>query len=142
MDGCYACRSQGKLGAGQAVFLENPAFPVPSWIPGCVEVCRPWLLCRLRTPRDALWFAPDLLAVWSHLSGVGRATFICCLLVPVGASLAALWGDSLRVSLFLLFHLLYNFPDLALCSLQWREGRGGHRGETIPVPRPRRKPRV
>lgn len=89
-----------------------------------------------------LWFAPDLLAVWSHLSGVGRATFICCLLVTVGASLAARWGDSLRVFLLLLLHLLYNFPDLALCGLQWREGRGGHREETIPVLRPHRKQRV
>lgn len=89
-----------------------------------------------------LWFAPDLLAVWSHLSGVGRATFICCLLVTVGASLAARWGDSLRVFLLLLLHLLYNFPDLALCGLQWREGWGGHREETIPVLRPHRKQRV
>lgn len=60
----------------------------------------------------------------------------------MGASLAALWGDSLRVFLLLLLHLLYNFPDLALCSLQWREGRGGHREDTIPVLRPRRKQRV
>lgn len=43
----------------------------------------------------------------------------------LGASLAALRGDSLRVFLLLLFHLLDNFPDLALCSLQQREGGEG-----------------
>lgn len=50
-------------------------------------VCRPWLLYRRLTPQDGLWFAPDLLAVWSHLSGVGRATFICGLLAPGGPHL-------------------------------------------------------
>lgn len=43
------------------------------------------------------------------------------LLVPVGASLAALWGHSLRILLLLLLHLLYNFPDLALCRLASKE---------------------
>ena len=31
---------------------------------------------------------------------------------------------ALRIFLLLLLHLLYNFPDLALCSLQQGRGRG------------------
>lgn len=111
--------------------------------PGSQDVWGLQALAALQTAHSG-WslVCSRLLAVWSHLSGVGRATFICCLLVSVGASLAVLWGDSLRVFLLLLLHLLYNFPDLALCSLQWREGRGGHREDTIPVLRPRRRQRV
>lgn len=76
------CRSSGVSG--------EPGPPSASWIPGCAGeggVCRPWLLYRCLTPQDGLWFAPDLLAVWSRLSGVGRATFICGLLAPGGPHL-------------------------------------------------------
>ena len=106
-------------------------------LPSCLPSCPPDSQGLCRAPGASADFSflrmvfgllPIWLAVFGLiLSGVGRVTFIRCLLVPVGASLAALWGDSLRIFLLLLLHLLYNFPDLALCSLQ--QGRGGGWGE-------------
>lgn len=106
---------------------------LPSRLPSCPPdpqgLCRaPGASADFSFLRMVFGLLPIWLAVFGLiLSGVGRATFIRCLLVPVGASLAALWGDSLRIFLLLLLHLLYNFPDLALCSLQ--QGRGGGWGE-------------
>lgn len=80
----------GEAGRRSSGVSGEPGPPSASWIPGCAGVCRLWLLHRRLTPQAGLWFAPALLAVWSHLSGVGRVTFICCLLAPGGASFAAL----------------------------------------------------
>lgn len=76
--------------------------------------------------------SPDLLGGvrrWQRRGYIHRAV----LAGTAGASLAVLrgWG-SLSVFLLLLLHLLYDFPDLALCSLGGRggartRGQGGHR---------------
>lgn len=90
VDGCGPAEARGSWARAKRCFWGTWPSLRPSWTPGGAGGCRPWLLCRLLTPQDGLWFAPDLLAVWSHLSRVGKATFICCLLEPAGASLAAL----------------------------------------------------
>lgn len=90
MDGQWmmvSLQKPGEAGRRSSGVPGEPGPPSASWIPGCVGVCRPWLLYRLLTPQDGLWFAPDLLAVWSRLSGVGRVTFIGCLLAPGGPHL-------------------------------------------------------
>lgn len=93
MDGQWmmvSLQKPGEAGRRSSGVSGEPGPPSASWIPGCAgegEVCRPWLLYRRLTPQDGLWFAPDLLAVWSRLSGVGRATFICGLLAPGGPHL-------------------------------------------------------
>lgn len=130
----------GGEGRPSGVFGE-PGLPCALLDPRMCGVCRPWPCCRLLSSGWSLVCSRSAGCLVSSVR-CWEATFICCLLVSVGASLAALWGDSLRVFLLLLLHLLYNFPDLALCSLQWREGRGGHREDTIPVLRPHRKQRV
>lgn len=73
-----------------------------------------------------LWFAP--LTCWGGVRRWQRWGYIhrAVLAGTVGASLAVLRGrGSLSMFLLLLLHLLYDFPDLALCSL-------GGRGEQEP----------
>lgn len=92
MDGQWmtvSLQKPGEAGRRSSGAPGEPGPPLASWIPGCAGVCRPWLLYRLLTPQDGLWFAPDLLAVWSRLSGVGRVTFISCLLAPGGLTCCA-----------------------------------------------------
>ena len=123
VDGCEACRGPG---GGGRLGLDTVPSRLPSCPPDPQGLCRaPGASADFSFLRMVFGLLPIWLAVFGLiLSGVGRATFIRCLLVPVGASLAALWGDSLRIFLLLLLHLLYNFPDLALCSLQQGRGRG------------------
>lgn len=86
-----ACRSQGKLGTGQLVFLGNPGPPYGLLDP---RMCRGLqALAALQTSHSSGWSlvcSRSAGCLVSSLSGVGRVTFISCLLAPVGASLAAL----------------------------------------------------
>lgn len=69
-----------------------------------------------------LWFAP--LTCWGGVRRWQRWGYIhrAVLAGTVGASLAVLRGrGSLSMFLLLLLHLLYDFPDLALCSLTGKE---------------------
>ena len=121
VDGWEACRGPGgRREAGP--WHSCPSASLPA-LPDSQGLCRaPGASADFSFLRMVFGLLPIWLAVFGLiLSGVGRVTFIRCLLVPVGASLAALWGDSLRIFLLLLLHLLHNFPDLALCSLTGRE---------------------
>lgn len=119
------------MGSGWLLCLQKPgeAGGRPSGVSG-----QPGLPCALLDPRMCRGLQALAALQTAHSSG---CSLVCsrsagCLVSSVrcwegyihrllagavGASLAALWGDSLRVSLLLLLHLLYNFPDLALCSL-------------------------
>lgn len=107
--------------AGPAGGLEQP--PGPAAAPGSRASAGPWP--PRQTSHSSGWSL-----VCSRSGWLGLVSFCqvleglhssVALLVPVGASLAALWGHSLRILLLLLLHLLYNFPDLALCRLASKE---------------------
>lgn len=67
-----------------------------------------------------LWFAP--LTCWGVRRRQWGYIHRVVLAGTAGASLAVLRGrGSLSVFLLLLLHLLYDFPDLALCSLTGKE---------------------
>lgn len=76
VDGWKPAEARGSWAQANWCFWGTRALPMASWIPGCAGVCRPWLPCRLLTPQDGLWFAPDLLAVWSRLSRGGWEGYI------------------------------------------------------------------
>lgn len=120
-DGRAACRGPGRREAGpRAAGLAAPHLLAPRSSGPLQSPCAPADFSFLR-------MVFGLLPVWLAVFGLARSggcrkgsvhPLLCW--CP-GASLAALGGDSLRVSLLLLLHLLHDFPDLALGRLASKE---------------------
>lgn len=123
VDGWEARRGPGQVLAGRAGRGPGGASWPSAAAPGSRASAGPWP--PRQTSHSSGWSL-----VCSRSGWLGLVSFCqvleglhssVALLVPVGASLAALWGHSLRILLLLLLHLLYNFPDLALCRLASKE---------------------